>query len=253
MRYTVHTKGHSLHVRSGAGPNFPVVRNLSHGAPAEVVSTSNGWARLSDGGYVAIAYLRHGTHAGTIQHAPPAPSAPAGTALTGLNFATLKANHPGHGTDVPAVKRMIGGQVNNPKYENTCVIRLSRALNNAGVPIPHDPPGLHTVRGADGRNYAMRVHEMRDYLGQRFGQPTMRIRNTQVRQLLAGRQGIIVFDYDHHAEGKATGHVDLWDGQSLHANPAPIGTASRVSFWEIPAALPQSTSSTRDSSLHRDW
>jgi len=76
----------------------------------------------------------------------------------------------------------------------------------------------------------MRVHEMRDY----FGQPTMRLRNThQVCQLLAGRRGIIVFDYDHHG-GRGT--------SALLKSSAP----SRVSLAvaPLPGRIGASTGST---------
>ena len=62
-------------------------------------------------------------------------------------FSSLWAHYP-HG-DSASVKRQIGGNVNLAWVTNTCVIRISRAFNKAGTPIPRNVPGLNTIRGGE--------------------------------------------------------------------------------------------------------
>jgi hypothetical protein len=133
------------------------------------------------------------------------------------------------------VKGLIGGRVNADWITNTCTIRLSRALNEAGFLLPRGPansqPGLHTVTGADGNNYAYRVAEMRDYLVKTVGQPLITQSGSAIDPAaFAGRKGIIAFSVPF---SDATGHLDLWDGNQP-AHGEYFSKATKVEFWPAP-------------------
>ena len=136
-----------------------------------------------------------------------------------------------------AVKADIGGEVTEGWLGvNSCTIRLSRGLNYSGLPVPANHPGLHTVRGGDGKRYAFRVAEMRRYLTFKYGRPdfdrTKKRGDAFDKNTLASLRGIIAFDI-HFAD--ATGHLDLWDGHTFSHEPAAAEywqTATQISLWK---------------------
>ncbi len=103
----------------------------------------------------------------------------------------------------PKVAEVIGGYVekniNNPdpaqRWSNTCAVRMSYILNEAGLIIPKIPG--QTVSGADKRQYFFRVRNLITFLQQRWGKPEVVVypprRNLQVEKAsffsrcLAGR------------------------------------------------------------------
>lgn len=134
------------------------------------------------------------------------------------SFGALRANFPGAAVGTAAVKTMIGGAVNASWITNTCVIRVSRAFNYGGAPIPKWP-GLNTVRGGDGKRYAYRVKEFHQFLVENVGQPT---------EDYKGQTGVIEFVVSGWSD--ATGHFDLWDGSQC-LKQAYFEKASRVYLW----------------------
>jgi hypothetical protein len=139
----------------------------------------------------------------------------------------------------PQAQAYIGGAVNAAWITNACTIRLSRALNYAGLVVPQGPAmasaGLHTVVGGDGMNYAFRVAEMRDYLVRTVGPPLITQTASPGRagvdpSAFAGKKGIIAFTVPF---SDATGHFDLWDG-SKPAHAEYFSRATKVEFWETP-------------------
>ena len=76
-----------------------------------------------------------------------------------------------------------------------CTIRLSRMLNYSGVAIPKNPQGMRTTTGADHRNYAFAMLEMRGWLTDHFGAPAIDRTGPPVsRDAFRGIKGIIAFD-----------------------------------------------------------
>jgi hypothetical protein len=163
-------------------------------------------------------------------------------------FDVLNRNYPNF-VSVETVKRLIGGALNDldapPNQQwlggangNTCTIRLSRALNYSGVPVPKNPPGMRTAVGADHRNYAFAMQEMRGWLAGHFGAPTIdQLGGPPIsRGAFSGKKGIIAFDI-HFTD--ANGHLDLWDGHTFydevyglsHAGHDFFDMARRVSLW----------------------
>lgn len=152
--------------------------------------------------------------------------------LTG--FERMWNAYPVPGGTVEAAKAMIGGQANDKWIQNTCVIRLSRALNYSGHPLPQGFPGLATVRGADGMRYAMRVEEMRKYLTNMYGPPSLVEERDpprdEVPASFKGHVGIIAFLVKGWAD--ATGHIDLWDGEGCR-HCAYFHKAHRILLWKV--------------------
>lgn len=132
------------------------------------------------------------------------------------------------------VKRRIGGQVAYDWIKNTCTIRMSRAFNQSGAPIPTDHPGLSTTRGGDDMRYAFRVAEFRPYLLEAYGQPDLTKRGAAgdiSASDFAGRKGVICFEVSSFET--ATGHFDMWNGTDT-VGGAYFELAEAVHLWEAP-------------------
>jgi hypothetical protein len=173
-------------------------------------------------------------------------------------FPLLLGNFPKM-SSVVEFKRFIGGGADDtsdpPDQQwlggangDTCTLRMSRALNYSGVPVPADYPGLRTVRGGDGRRYAFAVQELHHWLLHRFGDPDVYVKGKPVaRDRFAGRPGIMLFDivFGLNADGvtRALGHVDLWDGRTFFDELEGVSSPERdffdiangVSLWFAPA------------------
>lgn len=139
--------------------------------------------------------------------------------------------------DSAAVKRLIGGGVDASWVTNTCAVRMSRGLNESGLPVPAHFAGLHTVKGGDGKRYAFRVRELRLWLptATGLGTPTVDVRKKQGdpfdKATLKDVKGIIAFDIRF---SDATGHFDRWDGQQFShesGHSTDFGDATR--YWEL--------------------
>lgn len=134
---------------------------------------------------------------------------------------------------VQDVKSLIGGGVNQNWITNTCVVRVSRSLNYAGDPIPGNFKGLLTVKGGDGKRYALRVREFKKYLISKYGQPDVTHTNTSlsanIPNSFIGKQGIIMFEVSGWSD--ATGHVTLWDGFDCVNNENYWSRAQKVFLW----------------------
>ncbi len=131
------------------------------------------------------------------------------------------------------VKKMIGGNVDADYITNTCTIRISRALNGAGAPIPSNFTGMVTVRGADNLRYALRVREFRLYMQATYGQAPYSVSGGRVADSFRGVAGIIMFDVRGWSD--ASGHVDLWDGEQCAYRGYWV-EAFEVSLWPAPMA-----------------
>lgn len=203
MKYVVTTESTSLNVRAAPHPSASILRVIEKGEIVSVSDTSaNGvWRELTTGGWVSSRYL---TPLGP-QTTPPVP-----LPTNGLpSFTSMWANYPDD-HDSNKVKRAIGGKVDADWIDNTCTIRLSRAFNYSGHPIPRNFPGLNVVSGGDGMWYAFRVREMRRYLESRYGKPSFQASGPEASLHANGKPGIIMFDVAGWTS--ATGHFDIWNG-----------------------------------------
>jgi len=127
------------------------------------------------------------------------------------SFAALVRAYPNQ-PDPAAVFRLIGGKVESNNYPNSCVIRVSRALNYAGQPVRRSV-GLLTSSGADKLWYATRVAEFDGYMRANYGKPAVEVtgqpKGPTDRAAFRGKRGIIAFKVTGWTD--ATGHFDLWD------------------------------------------
>lgn len=127
------------------------------------------------------------------------------------SFAALILHYPAD-PDPLAVKKAIGGNVDAEWITNTCVVRVSAALNKAGAghAIPNEEAGLVTVRGADNKRYALRVAEFADFMRRRYGEPDLALYGTDIDEArFKGLRGIICWQVSGWSD--ATGHFTLWD------------------------------------------
>jgi hypothetical protein len=138
------------------------------------------------------------------------------------SFNSLWTNYPNGSPE--EVKALIGGHVNATWIVNTCVIRLSYALNKSGFHIPSGAAGLTTVSGKDGLRYAFRVSEFDHFMHNQFGPP--------IKFGSGGSQtGIIMFKV-HWAD--ASGHFDLWDGAQCRHEGYFAQANGDVYLWPVP-------------------
>ena len=149
------------------------------------------------------------------------------------SFAAMKRAYPNQTNPVDVFK-LIGGRVESNNFPNSCVIRVSRALNYSGQPI-HRNHGVLTSSGADGLWYAMRVAEFDRYMRFTYGEPVVDVGGAATgptaRTSFTGKRGIIEFKVAGWTN--ATGHFDLWDGlRCVHEDY--FDKASRVSLWLAP-------------------
>lgn len=153
------------------------------------------------------------------------------------NFEAMWNAYPNPGGSAEEAKQNIGGGANVGWITNTCVLRVSRSFNASGNTIPdreHD--GLLTVKGGDGRHYALRVAEFERWLRRRYGKPTLTHAypppgGGDVPPDFLGRQGVICFEVDGWTD--ATGHFDLWNGARCR-NHDYFARAREVHLWEVP-------------------
>lgn len=154
------------------------------------------------------------------------------------NFEQMWDAYPNPGGTSAEAKKTIGGAVDADWIQNTCVIRLSRSLNESGNPIPKRAGDeIATLRGGDGKHYAYRVKELTRYLKRRYGKPTLVHdypggAGGEVPPAFRGRQGVICFEVDGWSD--ATGHYDLWNGARCR-HSAYFERAKRVMLWEVPS------------------
>jgi hypothetical protein len=152
-------------------------------------------------------------------------------------LAKLLANFPGRGNEPAAVAVLVGGSVQKnfedksfTDYKNTCAIRVSRALNYGGDPIPKGGGGLkvRTDVGGDGRFYIYSVYDLRTYLTGRYGHPKQ-FKSTITQDELANEnvKGIILFAFPHS---------DIWDGSSCAYHNEEFGKAKVQEILVYPAS-----------------
>lgn len=155
----------------------------------------------------------------------------------------LIAQYPTGAAD--GVVEAIGGTVetnySNPafkEYKNTCAIRVSRALNYAGDPIPAAGGGIsnpymthHRIRadkGGDGKWYIYSTYDIRAYLTGRYMQPK-RFPGTATKADLEKIKGIMAFGFYH---------IDVWDGSFCAGHDGGFGNAAVVKqeilVWPAP-------------------
>jgi hypothetical protein len=176
----------------------------------------------------------------------PTPPTPAPSSATGLpSFDSLWECYP-HG-EANEVKKHLGGQIDADWITNTCTIRISRALICANRPLQlpfklSTGKDLLAVPGAPFRKtpkpmYSIRVKEFSEYARAKFGKPSLTFANTgdggAIPAAFKGKSGLIMFDVRVWSD--ATGHFDLWDGETEQcAHECYFDKARNVALWIAP-------------------
>jgi hypothetical protein len=152
-----------------------------------------------------------------------------------LRFSKLKSSYPV--APKPEFFTNLGGEwpslVNNSNYNNTCAVRLSHAMNEAGEPVPSK-----YKEGADGagRNLIINVRTMEKLVRDLFGAPSWGMSKPPGTRLSANHipavQGVIVY---HANWATATGHFDLWTGKEFvgDGNFDDIRDSFDIALWTI--------------------
>lgn len=141
------------------------------------------------------------------------------------------------------VYALVGGEAHalyreNPQgYANACALRLSRAFNYSGVPISKSSSG-YKVKGADDKQYLLRVRDMIGFVRRNFGEPEKSVAPSgrDATADFKGLQGVLVFSVS--GWGDATGHVTLWNGADCgdhcyFVHDQPTVSTTLVQFWEL--------------------
>ena len=113
------------------------------------------------------------------------------------------------------------------RFENTCAIRMSYALNNSGLKIPHIPS--HTVSGKNGNWYIYKVKSLIQYLTKVWGKPDITISQASAGQL-SSFKGVLVFDVEGWTD--ASGHATIWDGAAC-SDKCYFTQSKRVYGWKL--------------------
>ncbi len=141
------------------------------------------------------------------------------------------------------VAQVIGGNVavninsRDPKLRwiNTCAVRMSYILNQAGMNIPHVPG--QTVSGAHKCWYFFRVRDLIIFLRQRWGRAEVVDYPPSDGGPLAGKRGVILFEVSGWSD--AAGHATLFDGSRCYDHcyfnqPEARYRTTRANFWSLP-------------------
>lgn len=142
------------------------------------------------------------------------------------------------------VAKVIGGNVakniNNPdpnqRWSNTCAVRMSYILNQAGISIPRIPG--QTVSGAQKRWYFFRVKDLITFVKQRWGKPdSILTYPPSGGGSLTAQKGLILFEVSGWAD--AAGHATLWNGSNCYDHcyfnePGVRYRTDKANFWSLP-------------------
>jgi hypothetical protein len=142
-------------------------------------------------------------------------------AVKELTWADMLANYPAEGVTTEDLYETIGGglpenyQKNPYSWENSCAIRMSKALNYSGIKLPKAPSRGGNINGKDGFNYWIRVKDLQPELIRQLKsiKPLDKKAAPGIVSEFENKKGIIVFDVAGWAN--ATGHFTLWDGKDL--------------------------------------
>jgi hypothetical protein len=150
------------------------------------------------------------------------------------DFGLLIPFYPGEGRTAASVKQEIGGSVNSPDIDDTCIVRVSKPLNYTGHLIPPWSKEFRTRKGSDGKWYGLRVREFWPYLERVYGPPTVYSKQPIEKSRFRGIRGIVGFRVPFR-NASATGHFTLWDGEKmlyLGGDTDYFKAATEAALWE---------------------
>ena len=149
------------------------------------------------------------------------------------------------GMSAGEVYQLLGGSIlnshitNPDNYGNACALRVSRALNYSGNPIPvfYNKSGQQrTEKGADNKNYILDAASLLAYMKKTFpsSNPLHLVNKTptEIKKALQNKWGIYIMIPKNRATFGASGHADFWS-QNNCLSGSYIDKASEVYFWEL--------------------
>lgn len=156
-------------------------------------------------------------------------------------------NNPVYGMPSNQVYQLVGGNMytqninGNPKYQNACAIRISRALNYAGqlVPVFYNDQGQQkSEKGNDTKNYILSAEAMLAYMLKAYPPPTYSYNGnnlTSVYNDIKGKNGIYIIIPNVRSELGASGHADIFYTNDCLVGGCHLGLPSggSVYFWEL--------------------
>ncbi len=141
------------------------------------------------------------------------------------------------------VYELVGGHMwtahnkGDDNYQNACAIRVSRALNYSGKPIPvfiNNKLEQKTEKGKDGLNYILDASSLLAYMLKAFPDtPPVHLKNKtpdEYQKALNGKWGIYIM-VPKSGFG-ASGHADFYS-QSGCLSRCYFSDAAEIYFWEL--------------------
>jgi hypothetical protein len=143
------------------------------------------------------------------------------------------------------VYQLIGGSILNShnadpeNYTNACALRVSRALNYSGNPIPvfyNNAGQQRTQKGEDNLNYILDASSLLAYMKKTFpnNSPIHLVNKTptEIKTALQGKWGIYIMIPKNRATFGASGHADFWSYSGCLSG-CYFDHAKEVYFWEL--------------------
>jgi len=132
-----------------------------------------------------------------------------------VSFEDLVENYPNESQ--AELFRSLGGEwpdlVGNPDFENTCAIRISVAHYRSGKAIPSR---YKEAQDGDGNPIILKVQTFKRFLVEEYGESdwgmSKPVGGSVSMDDLPRRTGVLAYHADW---GNATGHFDLWTGNSF--------------------------------------
>lgn len=143
---------------------------------------------------------------------------------------------------------LVGGDVLQARNDypsltsNTCALKVSIALNGAGINIPDiastsTQPG--TLLGADGNYYFLNARALKNWMILTFGETNSDYHTSFVSELeenetlddyLDSKKGVLILDYG----GSGTsGHADIYTGSDCSSSGCAYSGFGSIHFWEL--------------------
>lgn len=143
------------------------------------------------------------------------------------------------------VYELVGGhmwdahKIGNPNYQNACAIRISRALNYSGKPIPifkNKIGAQKSEKGKDNLNYILDASSLLAYMLKSYSDnpPLHLVNKTPVEYLkaLKGKWGIYIMIPKNSSSFGASGHADFFS-QTGCLSMCYFSDAAEIYFWEL--------------------
>jgi len=129
-----------------------------------------------------------------------------------------------------------GEPKNRAGTNNTCALKVSIALNNAGIVIPCIPG--KTFKDKNGKCHFINAKSLSDWMKLTFPIPAYECwenSSTDVFSKINGRKGIVISTYHDGLGNETSGHADIYLGNtcSIRPNGQDCLFSGTVCFWNL--------------------